>query len=212
VKLSRIDGLTLVDHYYLTAEDECYFLREYTPRQGFSYSDTNNLIHNLKKSMDRRGQPGWIYKEQAIRQVAQELRAAWNPQSLRDAAVVPVPPHTNKADPLYDDRVTQIAKLIGANVREIIVQSASLAASHDSTSRPSPSQLRANYEIDESMCAPPLTSIVVLDDMLTAGAHFRAVSETLKERFPEIPVAGVFYARRVNMSQLSPTPTDGGDV
>jgi predicted amidophosphoribosyltransferase len=204
VKLTRIDDLTLVDHYHLTAEDECYFLREYTPRQGFSYSDTNNIVQNLKKGLDRRGKPEWSYKEQAIRRAAQELRAAWNPQSLRDATVVPIPPHTHRADPLYDDRVTQIAQLMGANVREIIVQKTSLAASHDSASRPSPSQLRANYEIDEKACTPPPTSIVVLDDMLTAGAHFRAVSDMLKGRFPGVPLAGVFYARRVNLPEGAP--------
>lgn len=204
MKLTRIDDLTLVDHYYLTAEDECYFLREYTPRQGYGYSDTNNIIQNLKKGMDRRGKPEWSYKEQAVRQAAQELRAAINPQYLRDAIVVPIPPHTTKADPLYDDRVTQIATLMGANVREIIVQKSSLAASHDSTSRPSPAQLRSNYEIDERVCEHLPTSIVLLDDMLTAGAHFRAAGDMLKERFPGVPIVGVFYARRVNLPQPSP--------
>jgi hypothetical protein len=62
-KLTRVDSLLLPDHYYLDADDECYFIGEYTARAGFAFSATNDLIQNLKKPMDRRDRPEWKYKE-----------------------------------------------------------------------------------------------------------------------------------------------------
>ena len=51
-RLTKIDDLARPDHFYLTADDECYFLGEYTARKGFAFSPTNQLILNFKKSMD----------------------------------------------------------------------------------------------------------------------------------------------------------------
>jgi hypothetical protein len=53
------------------------------------------------------------------------------------------------------------------------------------------------YEIDESIAAPPPTKIGIVDDVLTAGTHFRALQIKLNERFPGVPVVGLFIARRV---------------
>jgi hypothetical protein len=199
--LTRIDPLILGDHYYLTAEDECYFLREYTARGGFDASETNQIIQNLKKTPDRRGRPEWVYKERDIKRAASELRAALNPAWLRTATIVPVPPHVVKGDPMHDDRVLQIANLLGAgltiDVREIVVQIATIDPSHQSASRPRPSDLRANYRIDETCCQPAPAAIGIVDDMLTAGAHFRAIKDMLLGRFPTAPVVGIFYARRL---------------
>lgn len=86
--LTRIDPVILGDHYYLTAEDECYFLREYTARGGFDASETNQIIQNLKKPLDRRGRPEWVYKERDLQRAASELRAALNPAWLRAATIV----------------------------------------------------------------------------------------------------------------------------
>jgi hypothetical protein len=199
--LTRIDHLILSDHYYLGAEDECYFLREYTARRGFDASETNQIIQNIKKTPDRRGRPEWFYKVRDLQRVAAELRGALIPAWLRAATIVPVPPHVVKGHPLYDDRVLQIAHLMGAggrlDVRELVLQIATLDSSHQSASRPRPKELRENYRLDESLSVPTPTTIGVLDDVLTAGSHFRAIKDMLSERFPGVPVAGLFYARRI---------------
>ena len=48
-RLTKIDDLTREDHWYLTDEDDCYFLGEYTAREGFGHSHTNSVIYNIKK-------------------------------------------------------------------------------------------------------------------------------------------------------------------
>ena len=74
--LTEVDPLTRPDHSYLTGDDECFFLREYTARKGFAHSDTNNLVINLKKPMDRKGRTEWRYKGIAIRNAARAFRDA----------------------------------------------------------------------------------------------------------------------------------------
>ena len=42
-RLTKIDDLARPDHWYLTPEDDCYFLGEYTARKGSAFSPTNQL-------------------------------------------------------------------------------------------------------------------------------------------------------------------------
>ena len=49
MRLSRIDDLTRSDHTFIEADDECLYLGEYNARKGYQFSETNNLIFNLKK-------------------------------------------------------------------------------------------------------------------------------------------------------------------
>ena len=103
-RLTEVDDLTRPDHSYLTEDDHCYFIGEYTARQGFAYSATNSLILNFKKTLDRRGRPEWRYKERALQTAAAAFRRALNPEALDRLTFVPVPPSKAKGDPLYDDR------------------------------------------------------------------------------------------------------------
>ena len=64
-RFTKVDDLTRQDHYYLTGDDDCYFIGEYTARKGYAHSTINQLILNFKKPMDRRGKPEWRYKGQA---------------------------------------------------------------------------------------------------------------------------------------------------
>ena len=41
----------------------CFFLGEYTTGGGYQFSPTNQLIWNLKKSVDRRGRPEWHHHD-----------------------------------------------------------------------------------------------------------------------------------------------------
>lgn len=200
-RLTKIDDLTRPDHSYLTAADPCYFLGEYTARKGYAFSSTNHLIFNLKKSMDRRGRSEWPYKAQAIQRVAEALRSALNDKARQTLTFVPVPPSKAKTDPLYDDRLLQVLRSVwpghATDVRELIVQPASSDAVHDRQDRPRPPELEARYTLDRGLPNPKPQLIAVVDDLVTTGAHFVAVSNMLRQDFPYIPIIGIFVARRV---------------
>jgi hypothetical protein len=114
--LTRIDDLTFPDHYRLDLADECYFVGEYTARAGYSHSATNDLIHNLKKGVERKDRPEWRYKIWAIMTASAQLRNSLNPDYLRVATFVPVPPSRAKDDLLYDDRMLQVLQQFGGGV------------------------------------------------------------------------------------------------
>lgn len=53
------------------------------------------------------------------------------------------------------------------------------------------------YSIDESLANPEPKVIGIVDDMLTAGTHYRAMHTILKIRFPHAHIIGLFVARRI---------------
>lgn len=199
--LTVIDPLTRPDHSYLDQSDECYFLGEYTARQGYAYSDTNNLIINLKKDMSRRGRPEWQYKVRAIQTAARALHTAIPDDWLASATFVPIPPSKARGDPLHDDRMMRVLLSINpgspVDCRDLIIQNQSTAAVHQSDDRLGPQKIRDLYTIDHDLINPPPGRIVICDDVLTTGAHFKAVKSVLSETFPDVPVVGCFIARRV---------------
>ena len=205
-RFTEIDELTRPDHSWLTDEDRCYFLGEYTARQGYAHSPTNDLILNLKKPPARRGRPEWRYKERAVQGAAAAFRQALGAAPAR-MTFVPVPPSKTRADPLYDDRIPWMLRTIWpgqpADIREIIIQPESADAVHDSPVRPTPSQIEAGYRIDETLTAPEPAFIAIVDDVLTTGAHFRAANSVLAARFPAVQVVGLFIARRVPDADLA---------
>ena len=114
---------------------------------------------------------------------------------------VPMPPSKARDDPLHDDRVARILRSIwpdgAADVREIIIQTESTDAAHDSPARPTPQQIEARYRIDEALMNPHPAAIAIVDDVLTTGAHFRAARSVLATRFPAVQIVGLFIAHRV---------------
>ena len=200
-KLTAIDALTRPDHFYLGAADTCYFYGDYTARQGYAHSPTNDLITNLKKPVNRQGKPEYRYKLQAIAAAGQILRACLNSEAMPRCTFVPVPPSRMKGDAEYDDRMVQVARLAvvgtAANVRELVIQTRTTPPVHTADERPTPDEMARIYAIDETQCHDVRQTLIVIDDMLTAGCHFVAMKYVLTARFPGSEVIGIFVARRV---------------
>lgn len=199
-RLQKIDEHTRPDHWYLDEGDECYYVSEYTPRQGFHYSETNDLIINLKKPVDRRGRPEYHWKERAIRRSGELLRSVLNVDWIPSAMLVPIPCSKAKGHPLYDDRILQVlgrmTQGLTCNVSELVLQTESLESFHDG-SRLRPDELIEYYELDEELCnCEPPNEVTIFDDLLTTGSHFKAMKSVINGHWPNVPVSGIFIARR----------------
>jgi hypothetical protein len=208
---TKVDDLILGDHNALTAEDNCIFLREYKAGAGYE-GETNSLIMNLKKKpSERQAKGGWHYKGRAIAQFSKELAASLNPKWLDEATLVPIPGSKAPDHPDYDDRMEQICRGIrdGLDVRGIVKQTASMEASHTAGdgNRASVEELIANYQIDETLTGPTPVNIGIFDDVLTVGRHYRAMHAVLSQRFPGVPITGIFVARTIH-----PNPFEGIDL
>lgn len=213
VRLSLIDDSSRGDHYHLTANDTCYYLYEYTSHRDYSFSATNQLISNLKKKPSQAEQPHYWYKGQAIESCGRALAAALNPNWLGNATLVPVPGSKAPGHPDHDDRIERICRLMRQpppDVRPLVQQATSTNASHEVAQgdRVTVEELLNLYTINEGIAHPPPRSIAIVDDVLTAGTHYRAMQTVLTERFPGVPIIGLFVARRV----FPDNPLDFGDL
>jgi hypothetical protein len=199
--LVRIDELLLDQHGSLSPEDECYYLFEYTAHKRTNYSRGNRLIINCKKPMDRRGKPEWGYKQNAIREIARELGPCLPAVvDFARATVIPVPPSKIRAHPAYDDRVLQILQNAcpqGSDIRELLACREDREAAHESDhNRPSVAEIQANYYLNPSVDAVVREKVIIFDDMITAGSHYKACRNFIESRFPGRTITGVFAARR----------------
>ena len=168
---------------------------------GYDFSSTNNLISNLKKKPSTSGSPGYKYKAKAIQDCSAALGEALRADWLATGTLVPIPCSKALDHPDYDDRIEQICRGIAANadVRPIVKQTHSTTASHEAVDgkRLSIDDLIAAYQIDETLTQPTPSSIAIVDDVLTVGTHYRAMHIVLTNRFPNVPIYGIFIARRV---------------
>lgn len=199
-RLRKIDALERPDHYYLTESDDCYYLMEYTSGRGYEYSKTNQLISNFKKTMDRKGRAEWKYKTRAIREASGYFQNVFDGDYLEEVTLVPIPPSKAKEDPMYDDRMLKMLELLctdlDSDIREIITLSETIRASHETDDRPPPEELMEYFQIDQSLCNNVPNKILLFDDMVTTGSHFKACKQMLLEQFPDVEIIGIFIARR----------------
>lgn len=188
----RVDHRTIT-LYYLDQEDECYYAREYVSRGGYAASEANQLIHNLKKPIDRRGRSEWKYKTAAIEQFASELAEMLPP----GAFITDIPTSHSAGDPAYDDRLVQVLTAT-ARLRhdvsyvKLLTCRQSIGAAHLGGSR-SPDALFPNL----NWCgeAAEQSAVFIVDDVIGSGGHFAACKRLIRDHWPQCRVIGVFWAR-----------------
>ncbi len=194
----RIDESLLGQHRHLVAADVCYFLREYRIGAGYE-GETNSLILNFKKTPDLASRPEWAYKQKALETLAAEVATCFEASRayFAEATIVPIPPSREATDPLYDDRLPRLLDAarrrcsFDLDVQELLHQKRSIPSSSREATRPSVEALIELYELRGSA----RRRIVVFDDVLTTGAHFRAADHHLRRAFPAASLIGFFLAR-----------------
>jgi predicted amidophosphoribosyltransferase len=200
-KLSRIDEVTVGQHFWLDADDACFYIWEYAARKGYEAGPTNQLIKNLKIK------PGEIaktagrqyYKQQAINHAAKALRALLGRHTAEGLyTFVPVPCSKAIGDTEHDDRTTQVLQRAfsgwNADVQPILRVRHSMQADHERTERMTHDELLVLTEIVPP--AKPLRpTIVILDDVLNSGKHFKVAKSLLSGASAGAAVMGLFIAR-----------------
>lgn len=204
-RLQRLEEARKHEHCYLDRTDECYFLGEYTAYEGHSFSEFNSLIFNLKKSPSTKNtRPDLFrYKVNDIQRAGSCLRTLIEPRFLETiGTVVPMPPSKTPSHPEYDDRMLLICEgmvsgLQTPDLKELLLLKEDTDATHNNGPKPPPQDLMRNMRINADPFYHPRSNIVLVDDVLTTGSHFKACKMILQDRFPSSNVIGVFVARRV---------------
>ena len=210
MRQQRVDELARRDHYYLNADDICYYFGEYTARNGKSLSATNELIANLQQPVNRLGPGPDIRKERAIRQAARLFKSAFDPLQLNDITFVPLPQARPKDHPAYDNRIRRMLRSIadGMDVRELLEAVTTRDSGALTGVRLGPELLYANMRLVPTLIAPRPQTIYLVSDVLTTGAQFVAAKRRLNQALPNVPVYGLFVARK--LLETDPIPNFDG--
>jgi hypothetical protein len=213
--LVALDEQMRTDHCFLGDADDCHCLADYLPGRGTGANRINQLIANLKcppsiaSSDPRRGR----YKRQAIGAVARALRAAVSQSWVEGVTWVPIPTSRPPPDADYDDRLQRVLHqaFIGyaLDLRALLYQSQATAADHASARRSSFAALYRLIRLDRQLLtsAPLRDRIVLFDDVLTTGKHYKCCERLLRETPLELPISGLFVARRILASgRRCPSP------
>lgn len=129
--------------------------------------------------------------------LAAAVKGAINPAALGSVTIIPIPPSKVRTDPEYDNRMAIIAKTVVQDTREAIEPIASRCPLHESGQRMKPDEMVATLALHQALCQPTPTDIILLDDVITTGCSFVACYRLLRDQFPNVPISGIFAARRV---------------
>lgn len=204
-QVAALDDRARADHPYLSAADECWCLADYVAGPGYLAGGINQLIVNLKCriSLAATNPHRRRYKECAIDSIAAVLRSAVGPSWVESATWVPIPPSRVLHDPDYDDRLIRILRQAFAgcdlDLRVVLYQTTNIIADHCNPRRISCDSLYQRIQVyDDALRARPLRDrLVLFDDVLTTGKHFKCCERRLRTVLPRIPISGLFLARRV---------------
>lgn len=193
-KLHKLD-LDLHPRHYLDNTDHCYYFLE-KEAEGYTKSQANNLIHNFKKPVDRRGRPEWRYKIDAIQKFINMLcEREYQGECI---TIVPAPTSKPRGHEEWDDRIDQVVDGLRMCQPELNIEKIL-----DTTTMHTPAHIggsRNLSEIKSHTISTPLKNctsgvVILVDDVLTTGAHFKAWKEMILRSNPDIKnVLGLFLS------------------
>ena len=212
-KLEKDDALEGVQSVrpYLKKNDYCVYAREYKTHTDYRAGETNSLIVNFKKSPSVKNTNQWKHRNNAIVRFRLELEYLFSPVTS-DITVTAIPSSKRKDDPEYDNRFEDLFKECQniypsklyrntLNVEWPVEIKNTVPPSHTLKNRPSPAEIKANY-IWKGFKGEPPRKLYVIDDIITQGAHFRAISDFLRDNQYEGQIVGVFWAKAINVDQV----------
>jgi hypothetical protein len=203
--LTRLDEASRADHIYLGASDRCAYLAQYCSGSGDSGNGAcYQLIRNFKcePSRARSDRRRAHYKQKAIATLGAWLRQAVPRRLAESWTWVPIPPSQRAEDPDFDDRLARTLQLAfegyDVDVRSLLSQTSSTPRDHAGRVRLSEQALLQVLRIDEAklLLRPVRGRVVLFDDVLTSGKHFKCCERRLREVLPDAPIAGIFLMRR----------------
>lgn len=208
-RLTLIDDTNRGDHPYLEPGDRCFYFGEYFAGKSYKGGPTNQLVFNFKcKPTVAAANVGRArYKNQAVQTIANGMRRVVGQQNAEQYTWVPIPPSKAIGDPDYDDRMLRTLRFAfqgyNADIRPLIRQTASTPADHEQEERLTRDALRALLEVDMAnlRSAPIRAGIILVDDVLNSGKHFKESERHLRHAIPEdLVIAGLFVARCIHQN------------
>ena len=197
LKWQRLENPHL--YTYIKEDDICIYARDYIGgHKGYQAGDTNSLILNFKKPPSKKNTSEWDWREGAIKRFAKEISLLFKPTAT--VTITAIPSSKAKSDLEYnncfEDLFTQLLKLRPKlRIRWPVEIKQTVDASHRTGER-DPEIIKENYIWKGFKKGTP-KGLCIVDDILTSGAHFRAMSDFLRENKYGGKIVGVFLAKTI---------------
>jgi predicted amidophosphoribosyltransferase len=209
-----LDDFARTDHPHLTASDQCWFLARYASG-GYRAGSANQLIANLKcaPSAAAAEPVRACYKRRAIEQAAIAVRQAIDHRWAEGATWIPIPPSCAPGHVDYDDRLMRILRTAfaryDADVRSVLYQVRTERADHVGSRRLCMNGLYDCIRVNSAAlaCRPLRKEVVLFDDVLTTGKHYKCCERRLLEALPGLSISGLFLTRRVLSARCRRLPS-----
>lgn len=230
VRLTGIDETNRHSHFFLEEDDRCACFGEFDAGVHWDASPTNQLIANFKRpppeiAASAHARRLQRHKNAAMHDIARALRQQFSPMDILCLTFVPIPPSSAIGDPAYCDRLERTLWMAfsapeafelgyrDADIRLLLRQTRSIRPDHlRGRQRCRFDELLAITQIDRAQLDRPVRErIVLFDDVLTSGKHFKVGKTRLREALPQHPVLGLFVARVVHADPPSESPFDTPD-
>lgn len=203
--LTWLDPPARADHLLLGEQDRCAYLAQYPAGGAYRENSLAQLVWDFKCTPSlARSDARWRQrKQQAIDKMAGWLRAAVTREQAERCTWVPVPPSKHQDDPDFDDRLwsTLSRAFYGYDLdrRRLLFQARSTRCDHSAGNRLSEQDLYGMLRVDVPVLQQRAlrTRVVLFDDVLTSGKHFKCCQRRLLESAPRTLMVGLFLLRRL---------------
>lgn len=169
------DLLLLGEHCYLDCSDECYFTDVYDCHK----SGIRSTVFLVKQECAN-----------TIARIAVELRPLLPAEWTRSYTFVAMPSSHGSNRPIS----ALLNHLQLNDTRELVVQRKATPLSCTGW-RLSPVEREAFFALNDLAADPKPSAVVLVDDVLTTGSHFRAARSVVRKRWPGLRIIGLFLAR-----------------
>lgn len=180
---------------HMKEDDYWVYAGEYISGAGY-HKSMNSLILNFKKSPLEKETEAWKYRGKAIKQFKEDIESLLG--SYPKIVLTAVPESRRRGDPEYTKRFEDLfQEILGSHSKWIVEWPIEIKetteSSHNFGPR-DPDLLMGNYTWKGFKHGEPEV-LFVFDDVITTGAHLRAVSDFLRSHNYKGKIIGVCWAK-----------------
>ena len=195
-KWIKVDKVLEHRPYWIDVDNDLVFYMHEKLKGGYELSPVNQKIVNFKHKREKFGTGCWKHKIAACQEFAEDLATLDS-----DVVITAIPTSKHLDDPDFDPRFKMLFNKLRPLVshfqiiENLIVRTETVQALHaeNSSTHRNPDTIIQKLHIADN--APSeLDELVLVDDVLTSGANFKACERLLKQHYPNIRVYGLFWA------------------
>jgi predicted amidophosphoribosyltransferase len=201
VKWKRCEKAKDKPFFLNEGETETYYLMDYQ-RGSPNFEEAppgNTAVQNLKKKPTERGKPDYKYKAEEIKSFACKiLKIVVKDKEKTIFCSMPTsnPRHDSEYDSRLDDIVDTIGKS-GFRAENNLKTKKKTDPLHQKRGVRDPEQIKKNTEFTR-FHEPVPSTIFLVDDVITSGAHYKACNELIKAQYPKAKIVGLFLAKTLS--------------